>query len=61
MGLFVGIVVIFIGFVGSILIILANAMSDAPSKNSIPIYRWLVPCLSLGIFFIVTHYHPISW
>lgn len=62
MGLILGIIVIILGFIGSLFIGFANGMSDAPSvSNSISIWPWFIGCLCVGGLLIFTHYHTISW
>lgn len=61
MGLILGIIIIIIGFIGSLFIGYANGMSDAPSQDGISIWPWLIGCCLLGAILIFTHYHSISW
>lgn len=62
MGLILGIILIIIGFIGSLFIGFANGMASAPSaSNSISIWPWLIGCCLLGAILIFTHYHSISW
>lgn len=62
MGLILGIVVLILGFIGSLFIIFANGMASAPSSNNaIPIWPFLLGCSGIGIVLIFTHYYPISW
>lgn len=61
MGLILGIILIVLGFIGSLFIGFANGMSDAPSQGGISIWPWFIGCCTIGAILIFTHYHSISW